>query len=214
MTMKRYVTTIALAALVFAVSCGGDDPQAPVVPGPVVPPDPATGSAVLVNLELACNQRNVSEYERILDSGFMFYFAPSDVGGSVPSEWGRTDEVAVISRMFTRATPPGSLVRSLTMDIDSAIIQWLAIVPASAPDEIWYTTTAFYDFRMLIDPDAEYVTVPGTKAQFTVRNAGTDVAPRWRLVEMRDLGAPASAAPAAVASTDDITWGAAKAFFR
>lgn len=211
-TMKRYFATIVLAALVFSVSCG-DDPADPDIPP--VPPDLTSRSDVLFLMESACNERKIAQYERVLDDNFIFYIAPGDMGGNIPTEWGRADEINLVARMFDRNVDPGfPLVTSLRMDIEfESSLQWIEVVPASAPDETWYMTTLFYEFQMMIDPDAEYVTVPGTKAQFTVRNAGTEVSPQWQLVEMRDLGAPVSVAMATAASTDEVTWGAAKALF-
>jgi hypothetical protein len=46
----------------------------------------------------------------------------------------------------------------------------------------------FYEFKFDMEPDDTYIAVPGARAQFTVRNTGTEDAPLWKLVEMRDLG--------------------------
>ena len=48
----------------------------------------------------------------------------------------------------------------------------------------------FYDFQIDVEPDMTYINNPGAKAQFTIRNAGTEEAPLWKLVEFRDLGDP------------------------
>ncbi len=67
-------------------------------------------------------------------------------------------------------------------------MQWSPVVPDAYPDETWYTTTVFYNFQIDVDPDTQYQPAANSKAQFTVRNIGSDAAPQWRLVEFRDLG--------------------------
>jgi hypothetical protein len=76
--------------------------------------------------------------------------------------------------------------KTITMDLQfESGVQWIEI---DAPnDETWYTTTVFYDFEFDVEPDTQYINNPGAKGQFTVRNAGTDSAPKWRLVEFREL---------------------------
>jgi hypothetical protein len=68
-------------------------------------------------------------------------------------------------------------------------VEWVEVIPESAPDETWYTTTVFYDFTIEVAPDTKYIPYAGAKGQFTVRNAGTDESPNYKLVEFRDLGA-------------------------
>jgi hypothetical protein len=46
----------------------------------------------------------------------------------------------------------------------------------------------FYDFSIEVEPDTKYIPFAGAKAQFTVRNAGTEANKNFKLVEFRDLG--------------------------
>jgi len=48
---------------------------------------------VLFNLELAYNERNVDEYEKLLDVDFAFVFSQVDYqGGYTPQHWGDASE--------------------------------------------------------------------------------------------------------------------------
>ncbi|MDH4038545.1 MAG: hypothetical protein OEX18_13785 [Candidatus Krumholzibacteria bacterium] len=164
------------------------------------PPPPPTGdykdltnrSDVLFNLQKSYNDRNMTEYERILDDNFTFFLSDGDVNGGLPVQWGRRDELDANTNLFSRTVPPGAtwpLCTSIQMDVQfEAGLQWVEVIPDAAPDETWYTTTCFYDFQIEVEPDTKYIPYPGAKAQFTVRNAGTDSNPRWQLVEWRDLG--------------------------
>jgi hypothetical protein len=91
-------------------------------------------------------------------------------------------------------------------------VVWAEVIPEDFPSEKWYTTSVYYEFTFEMDPDMTYLAVPGSLAQFTVRNAGTDNTPQWRLVEWRDL-AGNNAAMRGPASTDRSTWGSIKALY-
>ena len=88
---------------------------------------------------------------------------------------------------------------------------WVEVTPPNS-DETWYTATLYMDFKVDVEGDLTYISNPGTKAQFTVRNAGTDLAPHWQLVEMRDLGAPSGPSITSM-STEPATWGSVKASY-
>ena len=170
---------------------------------------------VLNNLELSYNERRPNEFGKLLDNSFAFFFSPGDVGGNIPDQWGRVDELAVTTRLFDPALdqPPYPTCRSIRMDLkfESGVV-WVEVIPSDFPDEVWYTTTVYYEFTFEMNPDMTYIAVPGSQAQFTVRNAGTDEAPQWRLVEWWDLAAN-SAALRSAASTSRSTWGQIKALY-
>lgn len=210
--MKRL--SLLMIPLLLLVACSEDD--SPVIP----PPDPvykslANRSDVLNNLELAWNDRNLTRYEQILDSGFTFFLSPGDVGGSIPEQWGRADEILQTSRLFDRnlSDPNFPRVTSLVVDIEfeGAPIQW---VEESGPGETWYSAVIFYDFMIHVVPDLTYIPVPGARGRFTVRNAGTEEAPKWQLVEWHDLGGGLLATAATPASTEESTWGKVKSLYR
>jgi hypothetical protein len=107
------------------------------------------------------------------------------------------------------------LCTSIDFDLQLGSVVWVDSIPPEAPSEIWSVTTAFYDFQIEVQPDTKYIPVPGAKMEITVRNAGTDSAPEWKLRRVRDIGSGSFASPlAAVASTEESTWGSVKWIFR
>ncbi|HEX6944074.1 MAG TPA: hypothetical protein VF128_14195 [Gemmatimonadaceae bacterium] len=231
--MRHIAMIVVLACLAF-VACGDDDADPVKIEGPYTRAfvDRSEMWHVINNIELAYNQRKISYYEALLDENFTFFLSTGDVGGSVPESWARDVEVQANTNLFS-SNPPGDLLRvkSIKLDIlwetdpnsqtphpDGDLLIW-ATMPDMGPNlETWYTTTVFYDFQITIDlpnyeEDLHYYSSSGSKAQFIVRNAGTVDAPRWALVEMRDLGAM-GAFTSASAATEQSTWGGVKALYR
>jgi hypothetical protein len=171
---------------------------------------------VLNNLEHSYNERVVTRFDELLDDNFTFFFSPGDVGGDIPQQWGRLQELRVTARLFDPALdqPPYPTCRSIRVDIKfEEGVDWVTVIPEDYPGELWYTTTLEYEFTFEMDPEMTYIAAPGSQAQFTVRNAGTGDAPQWRLVEWRDLAANSVALQSA-ASTDRTTWGGVKALYK
>lgn len=162
-------------------------------PPPPPPPSfkpPTTAAAVLNNLELSYNKRNLTRFDEVLDSDFTFYFWPGDVGGSIPEQWGRAEEIAVTTLLFdpTLSDPRYPTCRSIRMNLDFENgLEWVEVVPEDFPDQTWYKATVPYDFTFEMKPDIIFI-ARGPSAEFTVRNVGTVDEPRWDLVEWRDLG--------------------------
>jgi len=194
--LKRNVLLCTLAVLVATVSsCIFDADEG----GP--PPednrkfeDLTERWHVINNLELAYNKRYINQYDRILDENFTFFLTPGDVGGGLPEQWGRPEELQYNGLLFS-SEPPAEFPRckSIQMDVlwePAENLQWVEITPGSAPTEKWYTATIFYEFKFEMEPDNTYIANPGAKAQFTVRDAGPfeGKASHWQLVEFRDLG--------------------------
>jgi hypothetical protein len=170
---------------------------------------------VLNNLELSYNKRNFAEFDNLLDANFSFYFSLGDVGGNIPEQWGRTEERSATMMMFDRDlnVPGYPVCRSIRVDLKfEGGVAWDDTVPPAFPSETWYTTTVYYEFTFEMLPDMTYIATPGSQAQFTVRNVGTDEAPQWRLVEWRDLGYGSAAVLSAV-STESTTWGRIKVLY-
>jgi hypothetical protein len=171
---------------------------------------------VLNNIELSYNKRRIAPHDELLDPNFTFFFSPGDVGGNIPEQWGRVDEMAVTTRLFDSGLnqPPYPTCRSIRMDLkfESGVV-WVEVIPSDFPDEVWYTTTVYYEFTFEMEPDMTYIAVPGSQAQFTVRNVGTDAAPQWRLVEWRDLASANFAALRSNTGTQASTWGTIKALY-
>jgi hypothetical protein len=169
----------------------GDDPP----PGPALKIEDLTEKwHVLNNIEYAYTRRSTDTYKALLNEDFTFFFAPGDVGGEIPAQWDRNLEEGATERLFgsnSQTEPPRDpICRSIRLDLqyDPDTMQWIEQIPEDFPSETWWMTTVFYTFTFEMDPSDTYIAQPGARAQFTVRNTGTDQAPRWELVEFRDLG--------------------------
>ena len=199
---KRSSILIALMMLMTAVvmtssSCIFDPKE--TNGGDVINDDPwpslKNKEGVLETLQRSYNERTISHYQDILDQGFTFFLSDGDVNAGLPVQWDRGVEVSATTNLFSKSKVGDlPLVKNIEMDVSFAGAVWVEVIPASAPSEIWYTTTAFYFFQITVDQegtdeDLTYYPDTNSKAQFTVRNAGTEAAPRWQLVEWRDLGA-------------------------
>jgi hypothetical protein len=192
---RRSLSVLWLIVLVMSTSScflnpdekKGDDP----------PPDDGknflpltTKEAVLNNLELAYTKQLYNPYEQLLDDDFTFFFSPGDVGGNIPEQWNRPDELSVADKLLNKNLndPLYPTCRSIRMDLKfESGVQWVEVIPEAFPTETWYTTTVYYEFTFEMNPDNTYIAVPGSQAQFTVRNTGTAADPAWKLVEWRDL---------------------------
>ena len=189
--MLKRSLLLGLAALMVAAlsSCIFDPGSKP--PDPKKPPvvyvkkDLSNKSDVLNNIEFAYNKTNMDAYNELLDDNFTFFYTEADAGGTVPVQWGRPDEITTTSGLLAAAD-------KMDMSIDwkdangNSTVQWLQQISGT---ETWYYTTVYYHFTIKIG-NTTYVPNQGAKAQFTVRNAGTDEKPKWKLVEFRDLGGP------------------------
>jgi hypothetical protein len=186
------VLTAILASCIF-------DPE----PAPPTPPPPQQNykpldkrENVLNNLEVSYNRRHINKYNEVLDQNFTMFFSEGDVSdGRTPEQWGRADGVGANSNLFDpnyTDTDPSDGIQprciKITMDVkwEDGVV-WQEIQPASAPGETWYMATVFYNFQFDVEPDLHLINNPASKAQFTVRNAGTEDEPHWQLVELRDL---------------------------
>lgn len=210
MKTKSWVLIVLLLATSGVMACGGeDDPVAPQT----LPIDAlAKREGVLTQIEYAYNKRRITTYDKVLDANFTFYLAPGDVVGSMPDSWSRVDELDLNTKLFDKnyATLP---CQSIYMDIKVEDgLTWVEIIPSSAPTETWYQTTVFYNFRFDISPNT-FIPNTGSKATFTVRNAGTDEKPHWQLVEMSDLGGSPFMNATAAAATEPTTWGGVKLMY-
>ena len=191
----RLLSMIAAFALLALTACE-DDPAGPQGgPPPLGFQNLTQKWHVLSNIELAYTKRNLERYDQLLDNDFTFFLSAGDVGGDVPESWDRTTEVQANTNLFSIDQPPAPLKRVLTIDMDihweddkgNPNITWIEFTPPNS-SETWCKTTVIYDFKIDVEGDLTYINNPGAQAQFTVRNAGTEEAPVWKLVEFRDLG--------------------------
>ena len=195
--LKRSLLLCGLSIVALFVSSCLFDPEEGTKP-PVDPPLqklPLTERwHVLNNIEYAYKNRDRLTYDELLNSDFVFYFSPGDVGGGTPETLNRPDELDATGRLFasnsqTQNPPPDPVCRSLRLDLvfDKDNINWVEVIPEGFPDEKWYTTTVFYTFTFEIETTT-YIPYNGVKAQFTVRNNPQGGNNHWELVEFRDLG--------------------------
>ena len=105
-TRGDVVRNVALALLIllsapFFAGCSDDDAvtNPPPVPNPKIL---ERKDDVLHNLQLAYNQRNPGEVERILDENFVFHFSPNDVqqGLVANSSWGKDEEMNATTNLL------------------------------------------------------------------------------------------------------------------
>jgi hypothetical protein len=193
--------------MLLAVSCGDDDPVKPIVDCfSCLPQDLTYKTDVLSNIEYAYNKRQTNVYDALLDDAFTFFYTDGSIGGGggTPVQWGRDVESSVTAGLLGDAS---------MVDLDISWedgVTW-SVVPAGT--ESWYITTVFYHYTIKIG-DTTYIPNSGSKAQFTVRNAGTAEEPQWKLVEFRDLGGPSLVSAPERTSTEQVTWGQVKALYR
>lgn len=204
-----------LVLAMLALAC--DDPEGPIIIPPPEYPPLTTRTAVLHNLELAYNRRNITKLDELLDENFTFFLSEGDVQNGLPPQWTRETELQASTHLFSRnrdteVPPRWPLCTDIQLDLlIEANLQWIEL---PAPGETWYSTTVFYDFLIEVEPDTRFLPISGAKSQFIVRNVGTDDAPQWRLVEWHDLGSGILAAARAGAETEETTWGSVKALYR
>jgi hypothetical protein len=191
---RRNLSVLWLIVLVMSTSSCFLNPDEKK--GDVPPPELknflplTTKEAVLNNLELAYSKHNVTAYNQLLDDDFTFFLSPGDVGGNIPEQWDRTEELRVATLLFdfTLEQPPYPTCFSIRMDLKfESGVQWVDVYPEAFPTETWQMTTIYYEFDIKMKPDLTYIAVPGSQARLTVRNTGTEADPVWKLVEWQDL---------------------------
>ncbi|HET6348641.1 MAG TPA: hypothetical protein VFH88_06110 [Candidatus Krumholzibacteria bacterium] len=214
--MRAINTLVAAAALALVVpGCGGKDvgtqPESP--PAKPAFQDLTRPEHVLSNFEASYNKRYIEKYDELLDDNFTFVLDTGDVLNGLPASWDRATEVLMSTRMFDRNYTGGHLVKNISMDLTIDHVTWVDVQPDQNqyPGETWLSTVVYYAFRAEALPDDTYETSAGTRAQFTVRNAGTNDTPAWRLVELKDLGTGSTPSlSASISSPDEFTLGRIK----
>lgn len=175
-------------------------------------------TAVLHNIEFAWNQRSSAKVDELLDDNFTFFFSPGDVGGEIPEQWGRADELATTTALFTSnaVSTTGPVCTSVRVDLQfqPSTLTWVEIIPEESPNEVWYSATVFYSAVFEMEPNTTYIMAGGSKAQFTVREVLVGSETEWRLVEWRDLGSSIVASSSGTVSEQTTTWGLVKSLYR
>jgi hypothetical protein len=169
--------------ILLAVSCG-DDKITPPEPKPTVDfKNLQNKDDVLFNLELAYNERNMSEYDKLLDENFTFMYRGED-GTMV--QWDRDREVRINSQILNPNLPGDLRVISIHLNLHYDAVYWIE-QPENQdhPGESWYVKTVRYDLIVKTADDWEHRAL-GKHAEFTIRWAQTPGGEHWRIVLWRD----------------------------
>jgi hypothetical protein len=182
---------IMLLALVsLAASCILDPKQEPTKD----PPQPIRFESLkekdhtLINLELLFNEFNSTEYDRLLDDDFIFFFSDADFSsGKTPEQWNRVVETTSYANFYDKNRSENR-VTSNTLNLTFAANNWTEITPedqVTYPDESWYVSTVTYDMSVVLDTEPELTLVAqGLKAEITI-HWDTDME-IYRIIRWRD----------------------------
>ncbi|MEE9270009.1 MAG: hypothetical protein V3V49_07085 [Candidatus Krumholzibacteria bacterium] len=191
---------LAVVVLFGAISCGDDDPVSPLpVPSPELIPQK---DDVLNLLRKAYNERNIQQYDRLLDDSLTFFFSPEDVtSGNVPlAKWDRASELLATGHMFDPTfdpaphtnpdgsiTNPGPISRiSLTMEYPAGDEAWNPQIDEDVhPGEMWYEKTVNYKLDVTAG-DFTFRNAAWLQASFVIRFAEVNGDSMYRLVSWRD----------------------------
>jgi hypothetical protein len=208
--MKTHLILILCAAvLAAALSCRDDDTVTPR------PKNVQDEDLVLINLELAYNERNFEEFEKLLDEDFVFVFSDVDFNeGKVDfQQWDRDSELASNQKILDPNLPADNRVVSIDLKLDYPPGNWTELPPdENHPTESWYTKTVNYNLVIKTADQWEH-RATGEQAQFTIRWGETEGGEHWQIVLWRDdVGSSLALSPGGktVASS---TWGTIKAMY-
>jgi hypothetical protein len=190
---------ILLAVLLILLGSCSDDSKDRIIDGEEdAYQDLKDKDDVLVNFELAYNNRNIDAYRQILDEdleAFVFVFDPADLAaGKTPDQWGYQRELEVTGRMFTRggSDPVSSIGLSLTYPEGDAA--WVEAAPPSGYEsEHWFEKAVLYNLTVKTTSGTTYYAVDHS-ALFVIRyryNSHISTSPAdsvWQVVQYYDLG--------------------------
>jgi len=193
--LKKYGALLAAATLVASLSACLLDPKEPPAP-PTIPPkqveimDLTEKDHVLNNLVASYILRDINEYKRILDADYyQFFFSDGDVSNGLPSEgWDKTQDELATTNLLNKNSSANNRIISIDLEVAQANLIWVELAADPPLTESWWSVTTNYRFTFKTANDISYITSGSPRAQFIVRNAGTDEDPQWRLVNWRDLG--------------------------
>ncbi|MEE9271236.1 MAG: hypothetical protein V3V49_13365 [Candidatus Krumholzibacteria bacterium] len=160
---------------------------------------------VLSNLKKAYNERNLNQYDKLLDVnfGFTFFFSPEDVtSGNVQSaNWDRASELLATGHMFDPTfdpaphtnpdgsiTDPGPISRiSLTMEFPPGDVAWNQQIDDNVhPGEVWYEKTVDYKLVVRAGGDFTFQNATTLQASFVIHFTELEGDSIYRLVSWRD----------------------------
>ena len=158
---------------------------------------------VLFNLKLAYNERNINQYNKLLDNNFTFFFSAVDVreGKVRDLSWPRSSELIAVGHMFDPTfdpaphtnpdgsiTDPGPILR-ITVDMSFAAGEntWNPVIDEVVhPGEIWYEKTV--DYRLVVKAGGNYIFQNSSpiQASFEIRFTEAEGDSVYRIVAWRD----------------------------
>jgi hypothetical protein len=143
---------------------------------------------VLINLELAYNERNFQQYDKLLDDGFTFIFSDTDFNeGTVEyDQWDRNAEATSTRNILDPNLAADNRVTSIDLHLTYPEGNWSELPPdENHPDESWYTKTVNYNLVIKTADQWEH-RANGLQAQFTIRWGATEDGEHWRIILWRD----------------------------
>lgn len=123
---NAFLTLLCAAAVLLPASCGDDKVTQPEPKPTVHFKDLQDKDDVLFNLELAYNERQFVEYDKLLDDNFMFILSEDDYNSGkvdVP-QWDRVLEISVNRRIFNPALAAENRVISIDLNLDYGPDGW------------------------------------------------------------------------------------------
>lgn len=179
------VTVLAIGSV---ISCDSDEPI--LADPPVIEPpfDLTQKDRVLVGLELLFNEFNSTEYQRLLDDDFVFFFSDADYSsGRTPEKWDQATELVSYNNFFDPARSTNRVL-SRSLALTYAVDNWTEITPddpVTFPGESWYVATILYNMSVVLDTEPELTLVAnGLKEEITIR--WSEDHGHWRIIRWRD----------------------------
>ncbi len=160
-----------LAVIVFSFLCGGCNPFAPAIgdgdPFEDLFGDPKTIEGYFTNFRHAYELRDLSLYEPLIDSSFVFIYTDFDTG--IEREWGFGQELESTRRLFES-----------TVDVQ---LQWKQIITRQEYNE-GRRAVAVRSFNLAVALNTGDVFRGDGNVNFLLARADTTRA--WRLLRWRD----------------------------
>lgn len=196
--MKRIAVLALVGVAILAFnSCILDPKEGKTPPKATEPYKPLDGERdnVLYNLQKAYTERNIDQYSKLLDAGFVFHFSQHDIDNGLVDRpnWDRTDEINANKNMFSPNfskpdVDPVSKI-DLTLTYPAEDDKWLQIPPEdhpAYPGETWYEKTVSY--RLTVQAGERQLVGNDIQASFVVRKATVEGFPNpiWRIIAWRD----------------------------
>ena len=189
--MSRIAPIVLILLMSIAFLSCSEDPQAPVQSVDNGYNDLSKRDHVLVNLERAYTERNISQYDRLLAVDFEFFFSQQDIDDGLVGDasWGRGREVAATTNMFNRIPGDGAAPIddiNLALDYVPGENNWTLEEGMSGnhPGEDWYLRTIKYNMQIRAGEDTFVSDNIGVS--FIIRLDNLDGKDIYRIIAWRD----------------------------